>query len=230
MPGSGSGTSARGSRSAELEEGRLAARDETAADPRGQYRGAVTRDFWDREAASYDDEPDHGLADPRTRSAWRDLLLDVLPAPPGRVADLGCGTGTLTRLLTDEGYAVDGIDFSAEMIRRARAKVPAAVFRVGDASEPELDAGGYDVVLSRHVLWAMPDPAAAFARWVELLRPGGVVVLIEGRWDAGAGLTSADAERIVGRVHAEATIRPMTDAVYWGREIRDERYLLMSRS
>jgi SAM-dependent methyltransferase len=84
----------------------------------------MTQEQWDIEAASFDDEPDHGLADPRTRAAWRDLLLGALPPVPARVADLGCGAGTLTRLLTDEGYAVDGVDLSPEMIRRARAKVP----------------------------------------------------------------------------------------------------------
>lgn len=79
----------------------------------------MDRASWDLEAASFDAELDHGLADPDTRAAWRDLLLDVLPPAPARVADLGCGTGTLARLLVDEGYTVDGLDFSPEMIRRA---------------------------------------------------------------------------------------------------------------
>lgn len=67
----------------------------------------MTQELWDLEAETFDDEPDHGLAEPTTRAAWRDLLLGALPAPPARIADLGCGTGTLTRLLVDEGFAVD---------------------------------------------------------------------------------------------------------------------------
>lgn len=187
------------------------------------------QELWDAEAASFDDEPDHGLADPRTRAAWRDLLLDVLPAGPARIADLGCGTGTLTRLLTDEGYAVDGLDLSPEMIGRARAKVPEATFTVGDASAPTLATAAFDVVLSRHVLWVMPDPNSALARWVELLKPDGIVVLIEGRWDTGAGLTAADAETIVRTVRTEVEVRPLPDAVYWGKDIQDQRYLLISK-
>ncbi|GAA1183950.1 class I SAM-dependent methyltransferase [Ornithinimicrobium humiphilum] len=190
----------------------------------------MTRDLWDDEAAHFDDEPDHGLADPQVRSAWRELLLEVLPAAPGRVADLGCGTGTLTRLLTDEGYVVDGLDLSPEMIRRARVKVPEAEFVVGDAARPALEPGAYDVVLSRHVLWAMPDPAEAFARWVELLRPGGVVVLVEGRWSTGAGLTAAECEEIVRPLLKDVWVRPLPEPVYWGKTIEDERYLLVSRS
>ena len=185
---------------------------------------------WDREAATFDDEPDHGLADPVTRRAWRDLLLDVLPAAPARVADLGCGTGTLARLLVDEGYHVDGLDFSPEMVVRARAKVPEATFVVGDASEPGLDRAAYDVVLDRHVLWALPQPETAFARWVELLKPAGVVALVEGRWHTAAGLTAAECERIVRTVRSDATVRHLPEAVYWGQEITDERYLVVSRA
>ncbi len=189
----------------------------------------MTRELWDREALTFDDEPDHGLADVAVRAAWRDLLLEVLPPAPARVADLGCGTGTLARLLVEEGYVVDGLDLSPEMVERARAKVPESTIVVGDASDPSLRPGAYDVVLSRHVLWAMPDPRAAIANWVALLRPNGAVVLVEGRWGTGAGLTAREAEQIVRTVRSDVEVRPMLDRVYWGKEVRDERYLLVSR-
>lgn len=189
----------------------------------------MDRELWDREAAAFDDAPDHGLADPAIRQAWRDLLLPVLPPAPARVADLGCGTGTLTALLAGAGLEVDGLDLSPEMIRRARAKVPSARFVVGDAQSPALDAAAYDAVLSRHVLWAMDDPGAALQRWVALLRPGGVVVLVEGRWSTGVGLTAAHARDIVGRVREHVEIRPLPERIYWGARITDERYLLVSR-
>lgn len=188
----------------------------------------MTREVWDAEAAGFDDEADHGLSDPQIRAAWRELLLEVLPPAPARVADLGCGTGTLTRLLTDEGYTVDGLDFSPEMVRRARTKVPEARFVVGDAADPALLPQGYDVVLSRHVLWAMPDPARAFARWVGLLAAGGVVVLVEGYWATGTGLSAEVCERIVSRVRHDVQIRPLSEPVYWGKEIADERYVVVS--
>lgn len=70
----------------------------------------MTSEQWDGEAETFDDEPDHGLRDETTRAAWRDLLLSVLPPAPARIADIGCGTGTLSRLLMDEGYDVDGLD------------------------------------------------------------------------------------------------------------------------
>ena len=88
------------------------------------------RALWDAEALTFDEAPDHGLADPETRAAWRDLLLAHLPPAPARVADLGCGTGTLSVLLADEGYDVHGVDLSPEMIDRARAKAGGQVGRL----------------------------------------------------------------------------------------------------
>ncbi len=189
----------------------------------------MTREFWDREAATFDDEPDHGLGDPTTRAAWRDLLLGILPEAPARVADLGCGTGTLSRLLVDAGHVVHGLDVSPEMLRRARAKVPDASFVLGDAADPPLPGAAFDVVLSRHVLWAMPDPTAAIERWARLLEPGGTMVLVEGSWSTGAGLRAIEAERIVRSARSEAEMRRLDDPVFWGRAIEDERYVLVSR-
>ena len=45
--------------------------------------------------------------------------------------------------------------------------------------------GSVDAVLARHLLWTLPDPLAALARWVRLVRPGGRLVLVEGRWWPG---------------------------------------------
>ncbi len=189
--------------------------------------------FWDDRAATFDDEPDHGLRDPGVRAAWADLLLPLLPAAPARVADLGCGTGSLAVLLAEAGHHVRGVDLAPRMVAAATAKAAAAgvvaEFVQGDAADPPYAPGSADVVLVRHVLWALPDPAAALARWVRLLRPGGRLVLVEGRWSTGAGLTSAECARLVRAVRDEAVVTPLTGPALWGREIDDERYLLVSR-
>ncbi|GGL23437.1 hypothetical protein [Phycicoccus endophyticus] len=54
--------------------------------------------LWDAEAATFDEAADHGLADPTVREAWRELLRYAPPPAPAAVADLGCGTGTLSLL------------------------------------------------------------------------------------------------------------------------------------
>lgn len=188
--------------------------------------------YWDSQAETFDEQPDHGLSDPAVRDAWRSLLLAQLPAPPSAIADLGCGTGSLTVLLASAGFAVTGLDRAPAMIRAARAKASAAGvsprFITSDAADPELPPGGFDVVLVRHVLWAMPDANQALTAWIRLLRPGGRMVMIEGYWHTGAGLTAAAATAAVRRHRAEAVVTPLTDPDLWGGPIRDERYLLVS--
>jgi SAM-dependent methyltransferase len=188
-------------------------------------------DLWDREAQAFDEAADHGLADPDCREAWRSLLLEHLPPAPATVADLGCGTGTLALLLAEEAYAVDGVDFSPEMVRLARAKAGhVATFHEADAAAPQLDPATYDVVLSRHVLWAMPSPAAALDRWIALLRPGGRLLLVEGSWSTGAGLTAEQTVSLVEAACYRALLRRMPEPVFWGREITDDRYLVVGTS
>lgn len=193
------------------------------------------RAVWDAEAACFDDSADHGLRDPRVRRAWAELLLPLVEGRGRRVADLGCGTGSLSVLLAEEGgHIVSGVDFSPEMIRLARLKgdraVPTPAFSVGDAAAPSLPAGCFDVVLSRHVLWAMPDPAEALRNWIELLTPTGVLILIEGRWHTGAGLTADECVQLVRGQREDVQLRLLHDSAYWGEPISDERYLVLSRS
>ena len=83
-------------------------------------------------------------------------------------------------------------------------------------------------MLARHVLWALPDPASALEAWVRLLRRGGRMVLVEGHWSTGSGLTSAECTVLVRGVREHATITQLADPALWGREINDERYLLVS--
>ena len=188
---------------------------------------------WDAEARAYDEPADHGLRDPGVRERWRRLLTELLPEAPGRAADLGCGTATLAVLLAEAGWAVDGVDFSPAMVEQARAKtaaLPRVTITEADAFEPPLPEAAYDVVLCRHVLWAMPDPAVALERWLRLLRPTGRLVLVEGSWSTGAGLRAAETEALVRATGRPAQVRLLDDPALWGGPTGDERYAVISDS
>src|SRR4051812_118004 len=191
------------------------------------------RDGWDAQAATFDDEPDHGLTDPAVRAAWSSLLLPLLPTPPASVADIGCGTGSLSVLLAEAGHDVRGVDSSGAMVAAAERKADAAGvsarFVRGDAQAPPFEPQSFDVVLVRHVLWALPDPHAAINEWIALLKPPGILILVEGRWATGAGLTAVEAERLVRRLRSDISVDRLHDRALWGRAIDDERYLLVSR-
>jgi SAM-dependent methyltransferase len=193
---------------------------------------AETARYWNDRAGRFDDEPDHGLTEPVVRAAWLELLEATLPAGPAKVADLGCGTGTLSVLLAQQGYLVHGVDLSDRMIEQADRKAagvdPRPVFAVGNVATPPLEPAAFDVVLSRHVLWAMRDPADALRRWMELLAPGGRLVLVEGHWETGTGLHAADVEALITPLARVSEVRQLTDEALWGKAIVDERYLLVA--
>jgi SAM-dependent methyltransferase len=189
--------------------------------------------IWDTHAATFDDEPDHGLQDPSVRGAWASLLTSVLPVAPAPVVDLGCGTGSLTMLLAEAGHDVYALDASLKMLEAARRKaahhsVAVSLIR-GDVNRPPFALGSFDAVLVRHVLWAIQDPEATLARWIGLLRPQGMLILIEGRWDTGAGLSAAECASLVRGHGRKAELRLLNEDTLWGKTITDERYLLLSR-
>jgi SAM-dependent methyltransferase len=190
--------------------------------------------YWDGLADSFDDEPDHGLRDPMTRAAWTELLVDWLP--PGRLSilDVGCGTGSLSLLIAGLGHQVTGIDWSPSMIVQAEAKAKelnaSAGFRVEDAADPRPAPTPYDMILCRHVLWAMPKQAEVLRRWAGLLAPGGRILLIEGYWHTGGGL---HAEEIVAALPPALTNVEVIDLsgkpLLWGAEVIDERYMVTAQ-
>ncbi|MEV0564908.1 class I SAM-dependent methyltransferase [Dactylosporangium sp. NPDC050588] len=189
--------------------------------------------IWDAHAATFDEQPDHGLRDPAVRTAWASLLNSVLPVPSASVVDIGCGTGSLAVLLAETGHRVHGLDASSAMLDVARRKaaergVALSLVR-GDASWPPFAAGSFDVVLVRHVLWAMTEPQATVVRWIDLLRPDGRLVMIEGHWATGAGLTAAQCTSLMQRHDRQVELLPLNAAGLWGKDITDERYLLLSR-
>ncbi|MVA76774.1 methyltransferase domain-containing protein [Auraticoccus sp. F435] len=188
---------------------------------------------WDREAATFDDSADHGLRDPAVRTAWAELLRRTLPPAPARIADLGCGTGSLAVLAAELGHTVDGVDFSPSMLAVARAKtagLPGVTLHLGDAADPPLSPHGYDVVMCRHLLWALSEPDAALGRWVELLRPRGRLLLVEGRWSTGAGLSRDETTALLRRAGLQPTVEPLDNPDYWGRPVTDDRYLAVAET
>jgi ubiquinone/menaquinone biosynthesis C-methylase UbiE len=146
----------------------------------------IIRQHWDRRANSFDDELGHGLVSDEQRRAWLDLLSRLVGSSPRRVLDVGCGTGFLALRLAELGHTVTGIDLAPQMIEQARRKAEQQGqqidFRVGDASAIDLPDETCDFVLARHVIWNLPDPEQAVAEWRRVLRPGGRLLLVEGKW------------------------------------------------
>ena len=116
------------------------------------------------------------------------FLLSLVPPDAVSVLEVGCGLGRLTTKLAIPDRAVTGVDLSPEMIARAR-KDPYAQhpnFICGDFLAGDFTAQQFDCVISAATLHHMPENMAV-ARMVELLRPGGRLVIHDIRSDVGLG-------------------------------------------
>ncbi len=193
----------------------------------------AAREYWDSQAAVFDNEPDHGLRDPNVRQAWTNLLVQWLPDGPTAVLDIGCGTGSLSLVLAELGHTVTGIDLSPAMITQAEAKAQAAgqqiTFQVMNGADPQFAPQKFDVVLCRHLLWALPEPAQVLQRWVKLLKQGGRLVLIEGYWHTGGGLHAQEIVEMLPVAVSNVTVQHLSDQpVLWGGAVTDERYAVIA--
>lgn len=190
-----------------------------------------TRRLWDNEAATFDDEPDHGLRDSIIREAWTDRFVTWLPSTASTVLDIGCGTGSLSVLLASLGHRVTGADLSPAMIAQAQAKATAAGHRIDfsvmDAANPQIAPRQFGVIVCRHLLWALPEPAQALRHWVDLLKPGGRLVLIEGCWYTNAGLRPTAILNALPPSLTDVSVENLSDqSDLWGRVVTDERYIV----
>jgi SAM-dependent methyltransferase len=160
--------------------------------PDWQMPPGVNRGLWDYlYSESIARDYDAGLAGSSLFDIDQRFVLRHC-AMPGRLIDLGCGTGRLLVPLAQRGYSVLGVDLSPEMLRIAAEKAAMAGVRVDllRANLTELDAvgdGHFDYAACLFSTLGMVVGAAQRRRVVEhafrLLRPGGrLVVHVHNRW------------------------------------------------
>lgn len=143
------------------------------------------REYWSRRSATFDLSFGHRIAPGPEAEAWAQPMREHLGPAPARVLELACGTGEVTRLVHDLGHDVTALDFSEAMLAVARTKHagrPRLRFLHADAGRTMEPDASYDAILCRHLVWTLVDPAAAFADWFRILRPGGRLLVYDGDW------------------------------------------------
>ena len=114
---------------------------------------------------------------------WKDYLLRMMylykVSPSASIAELGCGTGTMTGLLVEEGLDVMGLDISSDMLAEARKKYPDISFLEADMRDFKLPEKK-DVIVSicdsiNYVL-TTEDLVKTFSSVRENLNKGGIFI------------------------------------------------------
>jgi SAM-dependent methyltransferase len=150
---------------------------------RGDPRTETVRRFYDR--TPFPGYPPRDSLDAlharAERSTFARLLNDAIPGD-ARIADVGCGTGQMCLYLARADRRVIGVDLARAslLVGAAAARrfgLDGVQFVEADLRRPGLRSGAFDVIYSSGVLHHTPNPRAAFARLVPLVRSGGTIVL-----------------------------------------------------
>ncbi len=112
----------------------------------------------------------------------RQRAVDYINTRPGTVLEVGVGTGlSLEHYRT--GLQVTGIDFSEEMLQKARDKVQAlslqtvTALQQMDARTLDFPDNQFDTIAAMHVLSVVPEPTKVMAEIARVCKPGGKVVI-----------------------------------------------------
>ena len=213
-----------------------------------EIKTAVSR-YWSGRAAGFDLGSSHNVLTEAQHQAWLDLLREVAGPPALTVLDVGCGTGFLAMRMAELGHTAVGIDLADEMLAAAQRKAASSglpvTFQRGDAEAPPPDGAPYDVILERHVIWTLPQPEEALRAWRALLKPGGLLVLIEGIFEMSDRTVYSQLEAqlplyggrpgeelvallaAAGFVHP--SVRPLMDAALWLETPTRPRFMVTGR-
>jgi SAM-dependent methyltransferase len=131
-----------------------------------------TQRFWDRNAAGWAQR-----AGSPGRHDSLDAALERIDPQPGRIADIGTGTGAAAVRIARRfpGAEVTGVDLSAEMVATAERLLPAELrdrvsFTAADAARLAFDDGALDLVVQLNV-------PVYFDELARVLAPGGAVIV-----------------------------------------------------
>lgn len=143
------------------------------------------RAYWSERSRTYDLSAGHRIAPGAEAAAWAREIRERLGDRPLRVLELACGTGEVTGVLHALGHDVTALDFSEDMLSRAKAKHAGKArlrFTLAAAEATMEPDGAFDAVVCRHLVWTLTNPMAAFAEWRRVLKPGGILLVFDGNW------------------------------------------------
>jgi phosphatidylethanolamine/phosphatidyl-N-methylethanolamine N-methyltransferase len=115
--------------------------------------------------------------------AGRRHATEVANRIGGHVLEVGVGTG-LALPYYAPGVTVTGIDFSNDMLDRARAKVSeegldhVAELRQMDARSLDFPDNSFDTVVAMHLISVVPDPEIVMTEMARVCKPGGQILLV----------------------------------------------------
>lgn len=151
--------------------------------------------------------------------AGRKHAVDYINSRSGKVLEVGVGTG-LSLPHYNPALSVTGIDFSDEMLGKARKRVDehkldhVAELRQMDARELDFPDNHFDTVTAMHIVSVVPEPGRVMAEIARVCKPGGKVVI-----------TNHFARETGALAVIEKMISPFASSIGWHSDFRMEQIL-----
>lgn len=137
-------------------------------------------DYWTKRAPGFKKLRKEELQSEKLQQWQEEIGSHLPPRQSLKILDIGCGAGFFSILLSAKGHQVTGIDLTESMIEEATALAKeenvSARFLVMDAEQLSFPGGTFDAVVSRNVTWNLPHPEQAYAEWLRVLKPGGLLL------------------------------------------------------
>jgi ubiquinone/menaquinone biosynthesis C-methylase UbiE len=121
-----------------------------------------------------------------------------------QMLDVGCGTGYHMARYRERGFALTGVDGSAEMLQQAREINPTMAFHQGDVDKLPLPDNTFDLILCIEVLRYLPDIVPCLREMARVLKPGGMALV------TAAPMWQANAYPLVNRLATAFKVQGMT--------------------
>ncbi len=150
--------------------------------------------YWTGRACGYS-EVNQAELESVQRRKWGECLRGEIarqfpdrPPEDLRVLEVGTGPGFFAILLCESGYDVTAIDLTPAMLAEAKKNAGELAGRIRftemSAEALEFEDASFDAVISRNLTWNLPHPDTAYAEWVRVLRPGGLLLNFDANWYA----------------------------------------------
>lgn len=193
-----------------------------------QETSLVQADF-DRIALLPQDGWDHN-------AHYHSLLSKHIPAPCKAALDVGCGTGTFSRLLAQRSDRVFAMDLSARMIEIAKERsrpYPNIEFQVADATKWAFPVGTFDYVASIATLHHLPIENMLM-KMKGALRVGGTLVILDLYESAGlaaalTGTVAVPVSLVLRWLKTRRLRAPRQVRAAWVEHGRNDTYPTMAR-
>ena len=148
--------------------------------------------YWTKRTPGYSGVNQEELASEQ-RTVWGSLLQERISSHFSgrspqqiRILDVGTGPGFFSIIMTERGYSVTAVDYTATMLEAARENAGTLAEKITflqmNAEELSFENSSFDVVISRNLTWNLHNPEKAYTQWCRVLKSGGLLLNFDANW------------------------------------------------